>query len=236
MKNSLIEYEMFLLDKIPEFPEYHFQDSSKFTTEQVTASLIRYVIEDVLKWSPEDAYQSLDWKVLRTFKLEKIVRQHMQFLPGMNEKEECQYLVCKCYPNKFRFDLKKCILRIYDDILSGKKNKWNKKFFSDQEGMIRACICMQAAINRYLYGKGIKDLYAYFGDYQQGIHFINMTKLRKAYEKHCHLPIDFFHYSLPKNQRDIFLYNYYKFQHNYKIAQKKCATEITAGGEDNDTK
>ncbi len=215
MKNLLIEYEMYLLDKIDAFPEYHFKDTGTFAIEQTITALIKYVVEDVLKWTPEDAYILLNWNVLTAFKLDDLIDRYINFIPGMNEKEKCKFLICKCYPSKYHFDTKKNILRIYDDILSSKKAKWNKKFFNGQEGAIRACICMQAAINRYLYGKSIEELYAYFAKYYQGTKFINDVRLKKAYEKLYHLPIDFFHYSLPKSQRNYFLYNYYKFMNYY---------------------
>lgn len=220
MRDLLIEYEMYLLDKIECVPEYHFRDVGKLSIEQTVASLIKYVTENIMHWTPEEAYHSLTWKILIDFKLDDIIEKNIEFMPGMNEKEKCNYLIHKCYPAKFRFDFKRCVLRIYGDILSEKKPKWNKKFFNGQEGAIRACICMQAAINRYLYGLSIEELYSYFGNNYQGIKFIKAVKLKKAYEKLYNLPIDFFHYSLPKNQRNDFLFNYYHFMNYYEQENK----------------
>lgn len=151
MKNLLIEYEMYLLDKIDAFPEYHFKDTGTFAIEQTITALIKYVVEDVLKWTPEDAYILLNWNVLTAFKLDDLIDRYINFIPGMNEKEKCKFLICKCYPSKYHFDTKKIFCAFMMTFCHLKKLNGIRSFLMvKKEPFELAYACRQQSIAIYM--------------------------------------------------------------------------------------
>ena len=212
-RDLISDYEQLLIGNVEKMPAYHFKGVNKKSTKTCIC-LLKYIYEDIMHWAPQEASELFDEKYEKAFKLDGLILKSFDFPPGLTKKEKSKYLAHCCYPNEVGFNKQRLIVKTYEGVLE-KQQKWEKKYFTGEDGLVRACICMQYAINKYLYSYNIAQLYDFFSDSNRAIDFFSKIKLKKVYEALFDLPIDFFHYSLIKEQRDDFLYYYYKFRYYY---------------------
>lgn len=216
---SLIsDYENLLLGQIDKMPKIHFVQTNKSKNEKNLIYLYKYLIEDVFKWTPNEAKDMLNWNIIKIFKLKELTQKYFPFLPGMVKSEKCKYIVHKCYPDKVFYDAYISTIHTYENVLS-KNEKWQKKYFSvvnSEEGYVRACICLNYILSKYYNSYSVSDLYYLFSKTSEINKILSKYKLKKACDDLYYHPIDFLHCSLQEENRDDFLYYYYKFADMYK--------------------
>lgn len=222
---SLIsDYENLLLGQIDKLPKVYFSKNNKTQNEKNMMYLYKYLIEDIYKWTPQEAKHLLNWNILKLFKLSDLTNKYFEFVPGMMKKEMCEYIVHKCYPNEIHYDIYLTTIHTYENILQNKTEKWAKKYFSatgTEEGYIRACICMNYILSKYFNDVDIENLYKLFSCQAKANKILSKYKIKKACDDLFYHPIDYLHYSLKEKSRSDFLYNYYRFVDMYLLVDKK---------------
>lgn len=202
----IIEYENTLLTPGAKMPNKYFSiKSTGYDSKSNITDILRYVIEVLLKWTPEEASLYLNDEIVKHYKLEPVLN-NIDVPVGLGSQKYA-YILSKLYPASCHFNLKKSYIEIYKNILSNAKTP--KHFFTGKDAKERACICLQYYIQHYMIITSIPDLYKTFGD--KNIYSkLKECKLHKCLSLYNN-PVEFLNDSLSIDQRDEFLFRYYNF-------------------------
>lgn len=214
-KSAVItEYEDILLGHRENFSKYYFSFGN-YQNQNTALDIFRYAFEKLLKWRPEEVRDSITMELLSKMKLDLILG-YIRFPSELNRDTDLYYIAHLMYPTKIKYTTRDLVLTCYHRLLNKDINRYPKSFFSGEQGMLYASICLQDVIFNKITYNTIEDLYALFSDTS------NVMKiLKKNYIDHpCKVlfgtPLDYLHMSLPEKNRDELLYNFYHFQNLFK--------------------
>lgn len=144
MKKEKFNYEINTYQKLLEgdlktFSPYFF--NVKYRKKRIT-TLIKYLIEEILKITPEEALKTLDKATIKKYKLVSILKYIEK--PIELEDNDLSYVVYFAYPELNPPTKKELSLSYYKKVLSGEKKNFPKNYFSDGlKGEERAKFCVQ---------------------------------------------------------------------------------------------
>lgn len=216
----LYEYEQLLLGNKLAFSPYYFKCGDD-TAKNNALYILKFAVEKYLRWSPYDVKNHFSKEIAEQLKLDGILK-YIDFPPELNKSTDYSYYATLLYPSIIRFDTKEIILRVYRDVLSGALCKFPKEFLSGTQGMYKAGICLQYALNHHLAHtfQSIRELYEYFAG-PEGGKFLKKVRLFAICNEIYDYPLDYIHDALPPDQRDDFWYHYYRFRiYNQSYLQK----------------
>lgn len=131
-------YEKILSGEIKNFNSYFFQSAYK---KKRLTNLIKYLIEEKLKISPQDALTKLSRNILEEYKLTVLLKYIKR--PVELDKNDLSYIVFYAYPNIKRPTQKDLTLTLFKQILNNEKKSFPKNYFLDVEKgeeRVRYCI------------------------------------------------------------------------------------------------
>lgn len=132
-------YEKILNGELKSFSPYFF--SPLYRKKRLT-NLIRYLIEEKLKITPEEALQNLNVKILKEYKLYNIIKYIDK--PVELEKNDVSYIVYFAYPKLNPPSQKELTIEYYKKLLNNKKKSFPKNYFFDGlAGEKRAEYCVK---------------------------------------------------------------------------------------------
>lgn len=241
-KRSLItEYENILLGKekregkknnTPRISAFYFKGSKRTSTNAMII-LYKYMIEEIMHWTPYEAKALLTKDIIQKTKLDWLTERYISFPPGLPEEKKCYYIVHLCYPRQVYFNAKEQIISVYEEALKnakpGRRPKFPKQYFEGTDGISRACVCLQTVINKYIYMyvSSIEELYELFG---------TPTRIMPILEEYCldgcckelfDMPVDYLHTTLISSQKDDFLYRFYRFEIEFARKKKELSKNST---------
>lgn len=206
----LYEYEAILMGRQKIFL-LSFSDK---TTDKVAAFRIvwRYAITRILGWTPEDALVNLDRDVMEKLKLDRTLK-----CIGLNIKGrlDIRSILAIVFPERIKDSLEERTREEYERVLKVGRwqlkndpelNKFHKGFFTDDRAPEKAAVCLNYAVSLYLPELGTDERYRFFADSQKALDFISSVKLAPALHAMYREPLDFYHYSLPNQEKDYLLY------------------------------
>lgn len=207
----IYEYEQALLGKKKNIDGDVFRYSS-YGNELLALDVFKYAIENIMHWTPDEAYNGLNGKVIDLLRLRHLVK-FVSFPPEFDPDKDFYYIVSKIYPDKIKINIKKRTLIMYQQILSGKIKKFPKRFVEGRDGEMRAIFCLKYAIRNYGTFESTEDLYRAFSD-SAGIEFLKKVKLYLPCTTLFDYPIDFLHATFSKDEQayNQFIYSMYKFR------------------------
>lgn len=238
--NLLIEYETVLKTCYLSNLANIYMRGDKKAKCKTTLSLVKYVIEHIYYYTPQEALSYLTLDELYHFKLRKYIEECVSFPSSMNDSDKFKYLLSLCYPKEIHFDLKEWTLDVYKKVLNSnitdKKRNFPLGFFDDEDGMYRACTCLMYVLSRYIIpekAKNLQELYDLFGHKKECIKLLKQYKLYEPLTKfYCDDPVLYLHFTLIDEQKDEFLFKYYEFMEKYnnlcnvkKLSDKKNKIE-----------
>ena len=103
MDPLIVEYEDTLIDKLQHVDLCNFYEPGSAINERMALGVIKYVIEDVLRWTPDDAVQKFDSYMIKLMKLNKFVN-YIEY-PIEVPKGDTRYILSLLYPNKIGRDI-----------------------------------------------------------------------------------------------------------------------------------
>lgn len=183
-------------------------------------SLLHYVFDELLEWSPSMVRDYLNWDVIEWLHLTSVINK-IEFPPELDSRTDLFYIAALMYPKEITYQKRDFTLQVYEKVMSGDLIKYPKGFFSSAEGIENLQICFRYAVRQKLYNKSLKELYLFFSDYQPARKFISNANLSLPYSKHYDLPLDLFHDSLHISERSEFYYHYAKFKYCVKMVKEK---------------
>lgn len=91
--------------------------SNKAKGEKIALEICRYVIENILKWTPEEASKRFNREVVDRMKLHSIIK-YVEFPVELDDEKDYFYIVYRLYPTQIHFDSRNVIVNVYRKILA----------------------------------------------------------------------------------------------------------------------
>lgn len=213
MRNEIYNYEQIMLGKSKIYSSKLFyknlkEKGSLKSNNDVALSIIKYALEDLLEWTPEDIYYRLNQNVMEKLKLNSLLN-YINYPIELDKKKDYFYIACLLYPKKFKVDLKKIALFTYKEVVNGTNKKMPKGFFVGEDGKYRAIICLNYILSLKKSFTSIEDYYDFFASRQSNV-FIKEMRLKQAQDTHYSTVLDYGHDALDDENKNNFLYTYHK--------------------------
>lgn len=215
----IMDYEEMLIGNCASVGIWHFDLYSKSVCQQMVLSLIQYVSERYLRWTPIQLYNQFTIEVAKKWKLAHLL-SFIQFPVELNPRTDLWYIAHLIYPNEIELDNCFIYLCFYKKILSGEVKKFPPNYFSDDAtGRIKYKIFLKYAIQNNLCFSSISQLYQFFGSVRCRA-FLREHKLYYPLLECFSSPIVAFHESLSPSQRIPVLFNFCYFQWSLKESDR----------------
>lgn len=226
INESLLDYEQILLGQKKTFSsnKNYEEDNTVVNTtayeQKIALDIIRYSLENILDWTPEQIYTNLTPEILEKLKLKPLIKK-IKFPVELDSEKDLFYIACLLYPNKYQINFKELCVYLYEKILKNKISKLPKGFFALKDGEYRGILCLRYAVNKFLNFKNINEYYDFFAS-PKANNFLREKRLIAACELHFLSPLDYAHKALLPYQRNNAIYLYYKFSNEFskKVSEK----------------
>ena len=217
-QNLLYEYQLLLLGRIPSIQPDLFDGEAK-QKENAALDIVRYAVENILRWTPKEMAAKFNGEVIDRLKLTKIV-SYIAFPPEADKKRDYFVYAHKLYPDIIPMDLYTLTILTYNNVHDKHLVKFPKGFFDDNLGRTRALLCMNYALAKDGMFRTKQELYKTFTE-TTGAQFIQKHRLDLARRLSWESPLDFIHEALSINDRDEVWYHYYKLHMKIRQARKE---------------
>lgn len=200
----------------------------KYNHSKYYVPMMRYVFEEMLRWTPEDVKLYISMDVIRALKLECITGL-IEIPAEIDIERDSFYLAHVLYPEQYPYDFRISILTEYKRrIEEDEDGKIKNGFFDDEKGRIAARICLRYAVEHHLPLVSSEKIYEFFSDPEKAGQFLKDYKLKNAYQIHYESELEYLHDAMLPPMRCELYYWYYIFRKQFnedkKIYQKE--TEI----------
>lgn len=213
MNNIVTEYEKILIGNKKQFSVKNF-DYEPSVNERTALKVFQYAIEELLRWTPEEAAKLLSPAVVDKMGLTPLLT-YIRF-PSELTPEDAYYIVHLIYPDKVSYDFRNTVIQVYEEVLQ-EKRKYPKDYMYGAKGLVRSSICLQYALKKYKTFHSVKDMYKFFIT-RQGMEFLKKFKLIQLYKNFFPSALEFLHKSIPEALQSELYFHYYEFILRYKRA------------------
>jgi hypothetical protein len=167
-------YKRILNGEQKRFSPYEFEDAQY--RKQKVQLVLRYAIEQVKKWTPEQARKELSIKDVKELKLH-LVREYID--PPIEAKpEDVYYMVEFAYPYLPRMPEKQKVLWVYQEVLAGVRRHFPPLYFQSVKGEERAKICFDFMCRELMKLQDLRQLPRIFGKTEQAYSLLRKYKLK----------------------------------------------------------
>ncbi|MFY0545777.1 hypothetical protein [Brevibacillus sp. H7] len=175
MPTKIIErYKRILTGEQKRFSPYEFEDVQY--RKQKVQLVLRYAIEQVKMWTPEQARNELNMRDVKELKLH-LIREYVE--PPIEAKsEDVYYLVEYAYPYLPRSSEKDKVLWVYQEVLSGIRRHFPPLYFQSIKGEERAKICFDYMWQELLQIRDLRELPRIFTKTERAHHILRKHKLK----------------------------------------------------------
>lgn len=216
-KEAIFAYEEMMTKNASRMVAHIYHSDQPQSNGKIALAVIRYVMEEILHWTPELVHDSLTPEII--FGRLHLSQEWKQLVAARlipDEIEACQdigYLAALLYPQRFgpMYSLETRVTLMYRSVTeNGKTRRFPKCYFNAENSRQKAEICLRYMLERYYSFDSVADMYRCFS--QPG-------KIRPILKKYCLNAVcellysdalEFLHESLPDGQKSEFLYHYYK--------------------------
>lgn len=200
---------------------------SREMKEMDALTLVRYVIEELMGWSPQDAFECITPEIAKTYRLDVLYKYVVSCPKDIDKSEDYDYLVYRAYPKNIVYDIEKKTLRVYDKVMSGELERFPKNFFAGESCRTKLYYILLYAIEKSVPTREVEDLYRLFADPSKITKKLREWKLYLLMRQHFTSPLEYLHLALQNidmgkygGEADEFLYNHYQFQKAYSQMKK----------------
>lgn len=188
---------------------------------KLALGLFRHVIEKHLRWKPEDIATNLNLSIIEEYDLLTVYR-YVIFPDELSKKKDFFYIGHLLYPDIISYDMRTFVIDTYRAMLND-AIKYNKSFFTGEEGELRACLCLQYILIEHTKFSSIEEIYFYFSS-KKAMAFLRKYHLSAICRLFFDSPLDYVHNSIPPKQRNELYYQFYRF--DTAIKAKKLKTKL----------
>lgn len=175
MSSSIVDrYRRILSGEQKRFSPYEFEDVQY--RKQKVQMIVRYAIENVKKWTPEQARRELSLKDVKELKLH-LIREYIE--PPIEAKpDDVYYLVEYAYPYLPRYSEEQRVLWVYKEVLAGIRRHFPPLYFQSVKGEERAKICFQYMFHELMQLQDIYELPKIFGKTERAYALLKKYRLK----------------------------------------------------------
>jgi hypothetical protein len=167
-------YKRILNGEQKRFSPYEFEDAQY--RKQKVQLVLRYAIEQVKKWTPEQARKEMSIKDVKELKLH-LVREYIE--PPIEAKpQDVYYMVEYAYPYLPRMTEKQKVLWVYREVLAGVRRHFPPLYFQSVKGEERAKICFDYMCRELMKLQDLRQLPRIFGKTEQAYSLLRKYKLK----------------------------------------------------------
>jgi len=210
----LHDYENILLGNKQCPSDCFFTTFDEVQREKNALKVFRAAFEYYMNWSPEKVKDKVNKKVLEDMKLMPYLK-FIIFPAELIALDDLWYLAVKLYPQKFVYNQRENINKMFQKVINGEMKKLPKDYLSDSEGELRACICLQYLISNYKQFSSFAEMYDFFSSLE-GKNFLKKYRLLTPCSELFDSPIDFLHASLPTKYKQKMWKDFYKLNDRFK--------------------
>ena len=178
MDTIYIDYDDTLIGRTPCVNAYNFYGPKPGgANERKALECIRYALEKVLGWTPEEAVQKFDAYIIRIMKLESLVA-YISF-PIEVPCGNVRYILSLLYPGLVRVSQEKLVEETFEAVLESARKKeaarksggtveeehlkqFPREYFSGTDGFHRFACCVRYIIENYRPMGSVAEVYAFF--------------------------------------------------------------------------
>lgn len=175
MPSTVIErYKRILKGEQKRFSPYEFDDV-QYRKKKVQM-VIRYAVENVRKWTPEQARELLNVQDVKELKLH-LIKEFVE-QPIEAKSNDMYYLVDFAYPYLPKPSEHEKVIWVYQEVLSGKRKHFPLLYFQSLKGEERAKICFEYMCKEMLHIDNIYLLPRIFAKTEQAYRILRTYKLK----------------------------------------------------------
>ncbi len=206
---TLYNFQNYLLGVTTKFS---FKPAKMDETEKSNQAMkiFRWVIEDMLEWTPQEAKDHFGDKEIEFFKLKNILKDVIY--PKNIRKKNYPYLISLLYPDEIQYDATEGVIEQWDDILAHSNRRFPGNIFDDENGKEIAYTLLEEFNKRYIPASSIEELYKIYSNSGYINNLLRDAKLYISFSKLCTYPITLLHEMLKTRypgEEDSFLYTIY---------------------------
>lgn len=203
------EYDEILLGNKKVFSNVFFT-GDKLLDNDIALSIIRYVVECYLHWSPQDTRNLFDSSVIKQYKL-KTVYAKVIFPSELDKRTDYFYLAVLLYPNKVNISEEEITIRIFEDVMQGRMKRFPKNFFVGTKGNDKLALCLKHLLEVTSAFDDVTDIYKFINS-KDGVRLLIDNKLYKYVIANFVTVNNAITYALPQTQSNELLSNYYNIK------------------------
>lgn len=211
-------YEQYLLGN-NKISKHVYFEAGKDKSEEIALIMLRYSVENLLKWTPRQMAENFGPEVIKKMKLQNIIDK-IEIPSELDPKKDYFYYAHLLYPDKIPYNEKRAILNAFQNLFRLDENgepiakKLKKGFLEGVAGEYRLKICLQYILENEGFST-IKEMYETFSK-PAGNKLLRKYKLEVPARFHFASALDFLHESLPESQKSNFYYTYFKYRNKVK--------------------
>ena len=203
------EYDEIILGNKKVFSNVFFT-GDKLLDNDIALSIIRYVVECYLHWSPQDTRNLFDSSVIKQYKL-KTVYAKVIFPSELDKRTDYFYLAVLLYPNKVNISEEEITIRIFEDVMQGRMKRFPKNFFVGTKGNDKLALCLKHLLEVTSAFDDVTDIYKFINS-KDGVRLLIDNKLYKYIIANFVTVNNAITYALPQTQSNELLSNYYNIK------------------------
>ena len=231
------EYEMMYIDTAKKnLSNLYFRGLTRERQQLLALEVIRFAVENYLRWEPEDVARYMSREVLDKMRLSSVVKRYIDFPVEYSKEYELTYLCYLLYPDVYHLDMEEQVMHLYGKIMNGELANFPSQWMESDQGIMRFQIIFCYVLSGLRYSS-IEDAYRDFAS-PEGPKIMKKYKIYNFATKIFPDVFSAFHYSLPEYDddgeplRNDFLFNYLQFERSRKKQQseKKKAEKLAKKG------
>lgn len=186
-------------------------------------SVFRYIIKDLLGWTPQDAIVGLNQHVAKQMHID-LLMTYIDLPKDVLPDVDYDYLVHVAFPKEIPYKPEEKIIRNYKLVLQKVKPRFPKNYFNRiMGGYMRARCVLAYAIDQNIpiNERSEHDLYQLFAEPARIMPLLKSWKLnnvcKSLYENN---PLRYLHDTLEESETGEFLYNFHTFMKLYRETEQ----------------
>lgn len=126
--------------------------------EVIALNIVRYAIEDILGWTPEEAIKKFDGYIIHKMQLDRVA-EYIHY-PIEIQGEEPLYILSRLYPKLVHLSPRQLVEKQFEHVLFDHK-QFPRDYFVGTEGFFRFCVCMRYLFLNYKRMKNLEEMYTF---------------------------------------------------------------------------
>lgn len=181
--------------------------------QNAALDIFRYVITELLGWTPEEAKDCLNNEIAHKMHLDSLIKHYIHCPKDIQKDSDYDFFVAMAFPHDVHYDERDGLIAMYKRILRGEQQRFPQHYFIGEHGRYKSSLLLMYVIDHNIpvNEKKIADLYELFADSKRINKKFKEWKLDKSPNDPFSSPLEYLHYSLPDDLANDFLYSYYTF-------------------------